>query len=420
MNFKKFSVLSLVFVLALGLTIQPAVAKVSIGVDAASTFQGIETTDSNGNDEKEEPGFGDPRANVQIYGDVAPGVEAHIEALLNPTVRSSKVNSEGDMRVWKGYLTLTDLLPNHDVRMGNIEPDFGAHREDLSINGRTMNNEFVTNQLVAPVTTETGLELSGTLAPIGWSAAVTNGMESDGEGNVVSENSELAYNVRVWGEFAPGFTGSLSFYRSDQSDAEVGNGGTDLFGDMTPQSVVLSDSQTGNNTQRGLADASPQMNAAAGDITAYQLDLGYEALGNAFNAYYGIMEDDSRNLRTRVYNSVAGNFPAYTVTNKLEWEYYSIEFARDLTPQTYFALRYGQTEAEEIDFSFIPGTGTDAGLTNSTPEYQKISVALGHDLNENTRAKLEYLQQEDDTTNNVSGTSEAEFDGVIAQLGVSF
>jgi hypothetical protein len=414
MNFKHLGVATLALLLSLSLVVAPADAKVKLGVDAASTFQSISTTDNFGNDGNEEMGFGDPRGNLHIHGDVAPGVEAYMEVLLNPTARSSKVDNEGDVRMWQGYLTLTDFVPGADLKMGNFEPDFGAHREDVSVNGRTMNNEFVTNGLVTPITTETGLELSGAMDRFAWSAAVTNGMESDGMGNVVSEDSSLAHNLRIWGNITPNLTTSLSYYASDQSDADVGGGGTDMFGDQTPNSVILSDTADAS-AEWGLENASPQMNAADGDITAFQFDLGYEAMGNSFNAYYGIMEDGSENIS----NTVGGN--TVEVVDTYEWDYYSLEFARDLTPQTYLALRYGAAEGEtELDATEF-GLGSNI---NSEPEYTKYSVGLGHQLNPNTLAKLEYLQQESegDFFNPSAGveSSDAEFSGIIAQLAVSF
>lgn len=415
MKLKHFAVASLAFLLSLSLVATPAAAEVSLGVDAASTFQSIETTDNNGNDGNEEMAFGDPRGNIHIYGDVASGVEAYMEVLLNPTATSAKVDVEGDMRVWQGYLTLTDVVPGADVKLGNFEPDFGAHRADLSVNGRTMDNEFVTNQLVAPVTTETGLELSGALNRFAWSAAVTNGMESDGMGNVVAEDSSLAYNFRVWGNITPNLTTSLSYYASDQSDASItGNGGgNDLFGDMAPNSTVLNDSQPAmNDASVGFSGNTPSgapansMNAGNPDLTAYQLDLGYEAMGNSFSAYYGVMEDASENLA--FLNDAGASVQA---TGTIEWSYYSLEAARDLTPQTYVAARYGAAESDELD---VVRSSTGPG-TIASQEFNKISVGLGHSLNENTLAKLEYVQQEND-----SSGSDAEYSGVIGQLAVNF
>jgi hypothetical protein len=202
-------------------------------------------------------------------------------------------------------------------------------------------------------------------------------------GNVVNQDRGIAYNLRVWGNITPNLTTSLSYYASDQSD-RTANDGSSLFGNQAPASTVLSNNITdplvGSNL--GIGYASPGMpgSGTASDLTAYQLDLGYEAMGNYVSGYYGMVEDG-------------------VDANNQEWTYYSLELARDLTPQTYIGARYGSAENEE------------SATPTINSEFEKISVGLGHNLNPNTLAKLEYLQQE-----NTSSNSEAEFDGIIGQM----
>ena len=364
MNFKKLSVISLAFVLALGLTIQPATAKVSLGVDFA---QNLEATENDGAANPSEIGFSNGRTNVHVYGDVAQGVEAYIE-MTGP-------DAAADINLREGYVNLSDLIPGANVKVGQFEVNFGNTRLRRSTNADVQNNPFVGNTIVDAVAVQSGLEFSGSAAPVSWSLGLTSG---EAGASPFANSRGWAIIPKVWGEFGPGITAAFSYYQVDHSDA---TGVADnLFNSGAGESYNAASGLTQfNNT-----------NAAGNNVSAYQLDFGYEApVGTDINAWWGNAEDSES-----------------TLANPIELAYYGVDVKHPLTPQTYAAARYNVA------------TNETSGLTSNNTS-DRIQVALGHNLNENTQMKLEYVSQTNETNAPVNNTG-VDASGIIAEGSVSF
>lgn len=390
---KRFSIVALTFVLAFGLVVQPAASEVNFGVDAVNTLQNLNTKDSNGNVNNESMAFGSVQANLHIKGDVADGVKAYAEVLLNPPPKSvagnDVINDAFDVRVYQGYAKFTQLVPMTTVKAGAFELPYGTQYKRTTTNGDVMDNVLIGNPLVNPTAVQTGLALHGEMSRFGWAVAVTNGMRDlGGHGEAGAPNDftdstngerGTAYLAKLTGDFAPGISGAFSYYRNDQSKTNPGiTGGAtsdNLFGS---QSVIYD----------GVMAPAPSMGSGQ-DITAWQLDLKYELpMGGYVLADYGTMEDKDTN---------GASMPSDPEQN---WNYYDVEAKYDITPLTYVAARYGKAEQ------------TDDG---ATAEYSKAQLGVGHKLNENTLAKLEYVKQADEASGD-----EAELSGFIAEVGISF
>lgn len=363
MNFKKISVISLAFVLALGLTIQPATAKVSLGVDFAQQFEATENDNCSPN--CSSVGFSDGSTNIHIYGDVAQGVEAYIEA-IGPD------DNTGDVHLREGYVNVSNLIPGN-VKIGQFEVDFGNTHLRRSTNADVQDNPFVGNTLRDPVAVQPGVEFSGSAAPVSWSLGITNGVAGTAAQNFASDRG-WAIIPKVWGEFGPGITAALSYYQVDQTDAPAG---------VTEN---LFDGTAGE--PYGGAGNLTQATAVGGqDVSAYQLDFGYEApVGTNINAWWGNVEG------TNASGTTVG-----------EQGYYGVDVKHPMTPQTYGAVRYNVLTNEQA---------------SSNDQADRIQVALGHNLNENTLLKLEYVTQSNETNAATGVTNDAS--GIIAEGSVSF
>ncbi len=355
---KKLATFSIVALLAVGLAL-PAAAQIDFEGQVTGRFQDVEgEEDPDWDDVDQEMGFNDALLNLQVYGDVAAGVDAFAE------VQAKGASDTVD--IYEAYLTHSELVPMTDLKVGQFELNFGNQRQRGSNNADVQANNLIGNAVVDPTAVQTGLELSGQYMGAAWSLAATNGTE----GADFDDDRDMALTAKVWGELMPGLSAAASYHTVDHdTDAESNFGLSDyasegyyLDGDLAPGD-------------------------SANEVDAWQLDLTYDLaeVGQPAELYanYGVIETDDG--------------------DEFEREYFTVEGRYDLTPASHLALRWSEVNLEPDD--------DDDG------DVERLQIGVGHELSPNTLAKLEYVDQDVDDD---AGEYADKFDGIVGELSVSF
>lgn len=144
------------------------------------------------------------------------------------------------------------------------------------------------------------------------------------------------------------------------------------------------------------------------NATIWQLDAQYETDNFKLNAYYGQAQDDY----SWADSSIAGYRPvsASFTEQDSEVSFISVKAKYDINNTVYLAARYSQSTNESTGIS-----GDDT--------LDRIQLGLGYTIEENVLLKLEYVKQTEEAFSGgqaTDGTGEAEWDGVVAELSVTF
>lgn len=396
-----------VFVFAVTMTVSAADARISMGADVRTTIQDVES-ERGGTSNDEKFGFGEPQGNLHLFGDVSSNVDAYVEVYLNPYGTEGFgdcCHPDKKTELAVGELHLTADLGAVDLKFGEFEVPFGNQRLRRSDQGQVQDNPFVENGLVDPNARQLGLEIAGSPGPMDWSVAVTNGegmnVSQFSNSEFTSPGSGLGYMASFGGEFGPGIATALSWYQADHSrtggevesqlfsnpqfSAVQGIAPNSNFGSFDFHSPALQkraflsgdpgDPDFTDNGENALGDGQ--------DVSAYQLDFGWHGQMVTVDAFYGNVEDEAVST---------------------EADYYGLDTQVNFTPDVYGAARYHVVEPDEIGGATVTG------------EPEQISLGFGYHLNENTLAKVEYI----DLENGGLGGTDVEADGLIAELSASF
>ena len=144
------------------------------------------------------------------------------------------------------------------------------------------------------------------------------------------------------------------------------------------------------------------------NATIWQLDAQYETDNFKLNAYYGQAQDDY----SWADSSIAGYRPvsASFTEQDSEVSFMSVKAKYNINNTVYLAARYSQSTNESTGIS-----GDDT--------LDRIQLGLGYTIEENVLLKLEYVKQTEEAFSGgqaTDGTGEAEWDGIVAELSVTF
>lgn len=361
---KKISIVLSVIAL-FAIFVVPATAQVNFEGQISSRFQNIE------NDISQEMGFNDTLFNLQVSGEITPGVDAFVE------LKSSTAGSQ-DVDVYEAYITYQNLIEVGtipvDAKIGRFQLDFGEQRKRGSNNASVQANSLIGNSLIDPVGSQTGLEISGGLMGTSWSFAMTNGTD---ESNF-DENRGLAINARAWGELFPGLTASASYYSVNNDSPVLTNFGENRFAlegyELVGQGV----------------NVAPVLMAS--EVNGLQLDFTYDlvTLNWPVELYMN-------------YGSIDLTDEMMSGQEDIELEYMTFEGRYNLTPASYIALRWSQVDVDVVDV--VDG------------EIDRLQLGVGYELAQNVLGKLEYVNQNVD--NDIADEA-SEFDGVVGEFSISF
>lgn len=374
-----------VFVFAVTMTVTAADARISLGADLVERFQSTEPDGAS-----TSSSFQNPAANLHIYGDVASDVDAYVELhVLRDVAFLTSAFDLDQVRINEGYISLNNLGPM-SLKTGKFEVDFGNRHLERSDNAQVQENPLIGNDLMDVVGDQAGLELSGESAGgnMGWALGITNGTNNSS----FADDAGYALIPKVWGNFGPGLSGALSYYTVDHSTTG-------------PSDNLFTHAATVKHFYHSLADpyggffatgpvSADLGNAASGNgggggasIAAWQLDFGWENQMADVDFWWGSVEDDATS-------------PAS------EMSYYGLEGAFNFTPSAYGAARYSVVT-------------DDSSGAPSGDQSDRLQVGVGYNLNENTVAKFEWVDQTNEQPTTGGGVG-ADNSGFLAELSASF
>lgn len=385
-----------VSVFAVTMTVAAVDARISIGADLVERFEATETDGIAASSSLQ-----DPAANLYVYGDVASNVDAYVELQVLQDIRNTSTGaSQSDLEqviLREGYLSLDGLGPV-SLKAGKFEVDFGNRHLERSDNADVQGNPLVGNDIMDPVAVQSGLELSGTAAGgnVGWALGITNGTFSTN----FAEDGGYAFIPKLWGNLSPDLSAAFSYYTVDQSGSNPG-GADNLFSVGTgearsydlaanPYINFISGPPFSGPSPASLDSIAGAAGGAGADISAWQVDFGWEGQMGEVNAWWGGVEDDN-------------------LSPAAEMNYYGVEGSFDLIPVAYAAARYSAAVDES---SFAP----DADQSD------RLQVGLGYHLNENTLVKVEWVDQTNESptsTWTASGAND-DADGFLVELSAGF
>lgn len=143
------------------------------------------------------------------------------------------------------------------------------------------------------------------------------------------------------------------------------------------------------------------------DAFIWQMDAQYQNGPVMVHGFYGQAEDDfSWQDAGGGYRPISSSFSE----TDAEMEFWGLESQVKTTNNTYVAARYTQSENE-----------TD-GISSDNKLY-RWQLAGGYWFNDSTLVKIEYAKQEEEALSggqNVNGTGDADWDGVLVELSLTF
>ncbi len=348
------------------LLVVPATAQVSFEGHVSGIFQDIEGEDwiaaGEWEDEPQERGFSDLQFNLDITGEVAPGIDGFARVVAP---------FGGITAAYELYITHAALLPMSELKFGQFELPFGDQTGRRSLIADVQSNNLIGNAVTDLGAAQTGLEFSGHYQAMDWNLALTNGTT----GSNFSDDRDMAITVRAGGDIFPGFRASGSFYTVSHDDPTLNNfGGPDFYANH------------GYRLLGTIGDISPDLSNVE-ELDVWQLDLTYDlGLGGLtpLELYlnYGDIDNDIG-----------------------EANYLTFEGRYDLTPASYLAVRWSQIDID-------PDSDDDGKV-------ERLQVGLGHEISPGTLMKLEYVDQDvdDDLPPFIDV---AKFSGILAELSVRF
>jgi hypothetical protein len=142
--------------------------------------------------------------------------------------------------------------------------------------------------------------------------------------------------------------------------------------------------------------------------TIWQIDSQYKTDNFKLHAYYGQAKDDYSWADAGVagYRPVSTNF----TDQESEVNFMSVKAKYDINNEFYVAARYSQSTNESAGIS-----GADS--------LDRIQIGGGYWIEDKVLLKVEYVKQTEEAFSggqSTDGTGEAEWDGVLAELSVSF
>lgn len=295
------------------------------------------------------------------------------------------------------------------LRVGNVistTQNFIEYSDGAAV----QSNPLIGNSPVDMITAEEGLWLYGSSDNYTWDAVVSK----PSFGTDFSKDS--GYNFGLRGTF--GFDNGLSFGAGlflTNADLDCGTDTcTDPGGAPIGALIGIGDGDIYEfGTDTGGVTGTPGRGSHFAIVpginaTIWQLDVQYETNNLKLNAYYGQAQDDYSWADSGIagYRPVSASF----TQQDSEVSFMSFKAKYDINKNIYLAARYSLSTNESTGIS-----GDDS--------LDRIQLGLGYRIEDNVLLKLEYVKQTEEAFSGgqaTDGTGEAEWDGVVAELSVTF
>jgi hypothetical protein len=297
------------------------------------------------------------------------------------------------------------------LRVGNVVSTTQNFIE-YSDGAAVQSNPLIGNSPVDMITAEEGLWLYGSSDNYTWDAVLSK----PSFGTDFSKDSGYNFGLRGTFGFDHGFSLGAGLFitnadlECDANNACSNNGAHGIIGSL----IGIGD---GDNYEYGTDTGGLTGTPGRGShfaivpgisATIWQIDAQYKTDNLKLNAYFGIAQDDYSWADSGIagYRPMSANF-----TNKeSEVSFMSVKAKYDINKELYVAARYSQSTNDSEGIS-----GNDS--------LDRIQLGLGYWIEDKVLLKVEYVKQTEEAFSggqSTDGTGEAEWDGILAELSVSF
>jgi len=295
------------------------------------------------------------------------------------------------------------------LRVGNVistTQNFIEYSDGAAV----QSNPLIGNSPVDMITAEEGLWLYGSSDNYTWDAVLSK------PSFVTDFSKDSGYNFGLRGTvgLGNGFSIGAGIFLTN-ADLDCGSDTcTDPGGAPIGSLIGVGDGDnyefgTDTNGVSGTPGRGSHFAIVPGiNATIWQLDAQYQTDNFKLNAYYGQAQDDY----SWADSSIAGYRPvsASFTEQDSEVSFMSVKAKYDINNTIYLAARYSQSTNESTGIS-----GDDT--------LDRVQLGLGYRIEDNVLLKLEYVKQTEEAFSGgqaTDGTGEAEWDGVVAELSVTF
>ncbi|MBL4899426.1 MAG: hypothetical protein JKX76_07230 [Colwellia sp.] len=338
----------------------------------------------------------------------------HINAQLTDTISvwaelAEEPNDFGNFYMAQDLAWIQFQKDGLGLRVGNVISTTQSFIE-YSDGAVVQSNPLIGNSPVDMITAEEGLWLYGSKDNYTWDAVLSK----PSFGTDFTKDSGYNFGLRGTVGFDNGFSiGAGLFITNAELDC-TGGTCTDAVGASIGSLIGVGD---GDNYQfssdatglTGTPGRGSHFAIIPGlSATIWQLDVQYKTDNFKLNAYYGQAQDDYSwaDAGTAGYRPISGSF---TDTDS-EVNFMSVKAKYDVNKNFYLAARYSMS------------TNESAGITGNDT-LDRIQIGGGYWIQDKVLLKVEYVKQTEEALSGgqmTDGTGEAEWDGLLAELSVSF
>lgn len=295
------------------------------------------------------------------------------------------------------------------LRVGNVistTQNFIEYSDGAAV----QSNPLIGNSPVDMITAEEGLWLYGSSDNYTWDAVLSK------PSFVTDFSKDSGYNFGLRGTvgLGNGFSIGAGLFLTNADLDCAGDTCTDPGGAGVGSLIGIGDGDNyefgaDTNGLTGTPGRGSHFAIVPGiNSTIWQLDVQYKTDNFKLNAYYGQAQDDY----SWADSAIAGYRPLSTNFSKQDSEvnFMSVKAKYDINKNIYLAARYSQSTNESDGIS-----GDDS--------LDRIQLGLGYWIEDQVLLKLEYVKQTEEAFSGgqaTDGTGEAEWDGVLAELSVTF
>ncbi|PHR84659.1 MAG: hypothetical protein COA59_04630 [Colwellia sp.] len=339
----------------------------------------------------------------------------HFNAQVTDTISvfaelAEEPNDFGNFNVAQDLAWIQFAKDGIGLRVGNVISTTQNFIE-YSDGAVVQSNPLIGNSPVDMITAEEGLWLYGAHDNITWDAVVSK------PSFATDFSKDSGYNYGLRGTY--GFDNGLSvgaglFITTAELNCATDGSCTDNVDAAIGSLIAVGD---GDNYQFGSDGTGLTGTPGRGShfaivpgisATIWQIDAQYKTENLKLNAYYGLAQDDYSWADDGIagYRPVSGSF----TNTESKVSFISVKAKYDINKNVYVAARYSMS------------TNESAGIS-SDDSLDRIQVGGGYWIADKVLLKVEYVKQTEEAHSGgqaTNGEGEAEWDGILAELSVSF
>lgn len=339
----------------------------------------------------------------------------HFNAQVTDTISvfaelAEEPNDFGNFQISQDLAWIQFQKDGLGLRVGNVISTTQNFIE-YSDGAVVQSNPLIGNSPVDMITAEEGLWLYGSSENMTWDAVVSKpSFATD-----FTKDSGYNYGLRGTVGLGNGFSlGAGLFITNAELNCDASGACTDNVGAAIGSLIGVGD---GDNYQFGSDGTGVSGTPGRGShfaivpglsATIWQIDAQYKTDDLLIHAYYGQAQDDYSWADSGIagYRPVSGSF----TEQDSEVSFMSVKAKYDINKELYVAARYSQSTNESDGIS-----GNDS--------LDRIQLGLGYWIEDKVLLKIEYVKQTEEALSggqSTNGEGEAEWDGLLAELSVSF